>query len=341
MDHQRWIGFDVIQDFNDTYFMSLMFLISGLFVLPSLQRKGVWRHARDRIWRLGVPFAACVTLVMPLAYYPSIRQTVADVTFGQFWAGYFTRYGWPAGPAWFIWFLLALDLSCSLCVGCWPGLLRKAAILPDLVLLHPARSLLAFLVAGLIAYLPAEAVVGSRRWFSLGPFAVQESRIGLYALFFATGAAAGAAGVYHRLFLPDGPIARGWIRCGLMVGAVFAGLLALQIAALHGTAPLSGQSWQMASPVLFVTSCVLSSMALAGLFLRHVTLSGRLTDNLVSNAYGIYLIHYAVLTWTQAALLRSSYGAVPKALTVFLTVLAASWTLTALLRRSRFVRAVL
>src|SRR5215467_13007348 len=43
--------------FNDTFFMALMFLLSGLFVWPSLERKGSARFLRDRTLRLGVPFA--------------------------------------------------------------------------------------------------------------------------------------------------------------------------------------------------------------------------------------------------------------------------------------------
>ena len=341
VDQQRWIGFDIIQDYNDTYFMSLMFLVSGLFVLPSLQRKGAWLHVRDRVWRLGLPFAVCVTLIMPLAYYPSFRQTGADLTFGQFWAGYFTRYDWPGGPAWFIWFLLVLDLLCSILIHRYPGLSRKAAALPDLVLAYPARSLLVFLVMALAAYLPMEALAGPSRWFSLGPLAVQESRVGLYALFFMTGISAGAAGIHHRLFRREGPVGRGWFRCGLSAGASFGLLLMIQLAALHGRLPWSGPSWQATEPVLFVLCCVLSSVALAGLFIRHWQQSYRWIDRLAGDAYGIYLVHYAVLTWAQMMLLRLPWRAMEKAITVFIVVLAASWALTALLRLSRTVRHVL
>ena len=341
IDRQRWISFDIIQDYNDTYFMSLMFLVSGLFVLPSLHRKGNSQYMRDRIWRLGLPFVVCVTLIMPIAYYPSFRQTGADLSFGQFWSGYFTHYDWPGGPAWFIWFLLVLDLLCSTLIRRYPGLSRKVAALPDLIFANPARALLVFLVMALAAYLPIEALAGSSRWFSLGPFAVQESRVGLYALFFMTGAAAGAAGIHHPLFRREGPVGRNWTRCGLLAAASFGLLLVMQLAALHHRVPWSGPAWQAADPVLFVLCCVFSSIALAGLFIRHWQQSYRCIDRLAASAYGIYLVHYAFLTWAQTALLRLSWSAIEKAITVFVVVLAASWALTSLLRRSRLVRRVL
>jgi hypothetical protein len=57
VDLRRWAGFDVVAIFNDTFFMALMFLLSGLFVWPSLERKGGAKFLRDRLLRLGVPFA--------------------------------------------------------------------------------------------------------------------------------------------------------------------------------------------------------------------------------------------------------------------------------------------
>ncbi|SEN92974.1 Acyltransferase family protein [Chitinophaga rupis] len=40
VDTHRWIGLDIFENFNDVFFMSLMFFISGLFVLTSLDKKG-------------------------------------------------------------------------------------------------------------------------------------------------------------------------------------------------------------------------------------------------------------------------------------------------------------
>src|SRR5688572_3705710 len=55
VDTERWIGLDIFENFNDVFFMSLMFFISGIFVLPSLSRKGVSAFIRDRFYRLFLP----------------------------------------------------------------------------------------------------------------------------------------------------------------------------------------------------------------------------------------------------------------------------------------------
>src|ERR1700755_1225449 len=39
-DRMRWLGFDLVVLFNDSFFMACMFFISGLFVCHSLARRG-------------------------------------------------------------------------------------------------------------------------------------------------------------------------------------------------------------------------------------------------------------------------------------------------------------
>src|ERR1700751_6329065 len=40
-DKQSFLGFDGVVTFNDSFFMAAMFFLSGLFVWPSLERKGI------------------------------------------------------------------------------------------------------------------------------------------------------------------------------------------------------------------------------------------------------------------------------------------------------------
>jgi surface polysaccharide O-acyltransferase-like enzyme len=56
-------------------------------------------------------------------------------------------------------------------------------------------------------------------------------------------------------------------------------------------------------------------------------------DSLPDNAYGIYLIHYAFVSWLQYALLKTALPAIAKGAVVFLGTLALSWSFTAALRR--------
>jgi fucose 4-O-acetylase-like acetyltransferase len=73
-DRIRWLGFDAIVLFNDSFFMALMFLISGLFVHDSLTRRGVAGYLRSRAWRLGVPLLISIFVLIPIAYYASFLR---------------------------------------------------------------------------------------------------------------------------------------------------------------------------------------------------------------------------------------------------------------------------
>ncbi|MFN9979506.1 MAG: hypothetical protein ACK53Y_06315, partial [bacterium] len=64
-------------------------------------------------------------------------------------------------------------------------------------------------------------------------------------------------------------------------------------------------------------------------------------DNLSDNAYGIYVVHYPFVMWTQYLLLGSSMPATSKAIIVFSVALGLSWTMSALVRSIPGVRAVL
>jgi glucan biosynthesis protein C len=341
VDPARWVGFDVLVDFNDVYFMSLMFLISGLFVMPSLSRHGPWHYLAGRAVRLGLPFLVAVTVIMPVAYYPSFLQTGANLSFPQYWSGYFTTYGWPGGPAWFIWVLLLFDIAAVSLACLWPNLPRTIATVPDWLTRRPYAGLGLALAATAAAYMPILYAFGPTRWFAWGPFAVQASRVLLYASFFAAGVILGAAGLRHELLERTGPVARAWAMYAGLTVTAFGGLVAVQIAGLRN-APLAATLWwQALGAALFVLICVLASVALIGGFVRHLDANRRWLELLAPCAFGIYVLHYAPLTWMQTALLTVAIPAVVKAGIVFAITLAVSWSVVAGLRLNRILRQIL
>src|ERR1700753_4170042 len=67
-DRMRWLGFDLVVLFNDSFFMACMFFISGLFVHDSLVRRGSGNFLARRAWRVGIPFLVSIFVVIPIAY---------------------------------------------------------------------------------------------------------------------------------------------------------------------------------------------------------------------------------------------------------------------------------
>ena len=341
VDSRRWFGFDVLVLFNDIYFMSLMFLLSGLFVWPSLARKGAARFVRDRLLRLGLPFALVVTLLMPLAYYPSFRMTGMEVGYLEFWRQTLLTGPWPGGPAWFVWLLLAFD-------GIAAGLYRvlpQTQVVPNPrvhpMLSRPALFFAALVAGSLLIYLPMVSIFGATLWFTVGPFSVWACRLLLYAAYFFLGVALGGHGLERTLLAHDGALARSrvtWVRAGLVSFAV-AGLL--QLARMGHRFPWPEAAWQMLYGVVFVVACAALGMGWLALFLRHANRQAPLFDRLRDNAYGMYLIHYVFVIWLQFALLEFPLPAVAKAVVVFTVTLAFSWGTVAALRSIPAVARVL
>ena len=56
IDSERWFGIELFCAFQYVYWMQLMFLLSGLFVWPSVVRKGGRTLLYNRSLRLGAPF---------------------------------------------------------------------------------------------------------------------------------------------------------------------------------------------------------------------------------------------------------------------------------------------
>jgi surface polysaccharide O-acyltransferase-like enzyme len=99
------------------------------------------------------------------------------------------------------------------------------------------------------------------------------------------------------------------------------------------TTHLGSQSWEVGSEFTFVVSCAASSLMCLALFVRFVNRRNRIFDSINTNAYGMYLIHYAFVSWLLYGALKISLPAAAKFGMVFLATVLVSWGATALLRR--------
>jgi peptidoglycan/LPS O-acetylase OafA/YrhL len=335
VDPYRWPGFDVLLIFNDTFFMALMFLLSGLFVWSSLERKGGAKFLRDRMLRLGVPFVVAVGILMPLAYYPTYAVTGADPSgYVRAWAsiGF-----WPNGPAWFIWMLLVFDAGAAGLYMPWRRWMANAPVSrPRGLSRSPLVFVVLLLVVSTIAYVPLALAVGSDSWLSVGPFTFQKSRPLLYATFFLAGILMGASATHSGFLARNAGLARRWpvwVFAGLAAFALHLTNLVtsvLPFARSHRPLPVTSQGLV---DITFVLCCVMIGFALIALFRRFAVTHRPVFDSLSASSYGMYLVHYPVVVWLQFALLAVALGPIAKAIIVFVGSVALSWGIVAALRR--------
>ncbi len=330
LDGHRWFGFDLFCAWQDVYLMSLMFLLSGLFVWRSLQRKQSWGFVRDRLLRLGVPFFFGVVVLVPIAVYPAYRVTAADPTMADYVRSYFALPFVPNGQLWFLWQLLALNVVVVGVNLIAPNAIRSLGRWSAELGQRPLAYLAALAAAAMLAYVPLALVFTPWDWSNSGPLALQFSRPLLYAVFFFAGVGIGAGGIDTGLIAADGGLARRWwlwLAAALATLFVWMGMTSLT---LDGPAPIA---IEVASDVSFVLACVAGCSFLIAASLRFGLRRSRARASLSANAYSLYLVHYVFVVWLQYALLSSSLPAVIKGPIVFVVALIMSWIIILAVQR--------
>lgn len=331
VDSQRSGFFALLVGFNDIFFMALMFFISGLFVWRGLERKGAIIFLRDRAVRLGLPFLAAAAVVAPLAYYPTYIQSGAGGGLLGYWQQWRALGNWPAGPAWFVWVLLAFD---GIAAGLFLLLPNWGDVLGRITSATQQRPLVFFLLLLVLSgavYVPLAVAVTPFFWSSWGPFTFQTSRGLHYLVYFLLGIGVGAYGLERGLLASDGKLARRWwLWCAASLVA-FAVATGVGLSAM--TVHVGSRGWEIAGDSAFALSCAASSFAFMALFMRFAKERNRLLDSLTENAYGIYLVHYAFVSWLQLALLKTQLPGIAKGTLVFTGAVLLSWGTAALLRR--------
>lgn len=338
-DHQRWLGFDFVVLFNDSFFMAFMFLVSGLFVWDELKRKEATRFLRDRAWRLGIPFLVSIFVLMPIAYYPTFLRYhlpgTTDFNFFHFWWRTLTVGPWPSGPVWFLWVLLALDLFAAAIWKWAPRIIENFGQHASAERHRPIVLFAKFLVLTALVYVPLRVAVGDAAWLEYGPISVQTSRILLYTTFFLTGIGLGSAGLTSGLLAPDNETARRW-PIWLAAAATFY-LAILGLVYVHHNWPMNFNApplwWSTAYALafaLFSASMVFTVLSIA---LGTASRKWRLLDALQPSAYGVYLFHYIFIIWLQYAVFHLALPAGVKFTIVFVGTLTLSWAITLLVCR--------
>ena len=322
VDTARWQFFDYAENFNDVFFMSLMFFISGLFVWRSLRRSGVLAFTCGRLLRLGVPFAVGVLLFMPLASYASWQLTGLDAGYLAYWRQDVLHERVP-GPLWFVWLLMLFDIFAAGFYIVWP---RWIGPLPLLwTKRKPLAAFAAMFAVCAVVYLPALKAFGWA-WgaFFIAPFYFQLSRFGLYLAWFTLGAWLGSEDLERGLLAREGALARHWpwwlCACFVAYNLLWFLPKALEAAGFL-TADQRGAIWA----ILWVVSCVASCFALLALFRGAVRTRRQWMDSLSRSAFIIYIVHYIYVLWLQRALMGGDIPAGLKFLIVFSVATLSSW----------------
>jgi len=340
-DRMRWLGFDLVVLFNDSFFMAFMFLVSGLFVHDSLARHGAGGYLRRRAWRLGMPLLVSIFVLIPIAYYASFLRYhlpgTTDFNYFHYWGRMITTGPWPSGQSWFLWVLLVFDVIAAAIWMTAPKILDAFGRLIGALRSRPAIAFAAFVVVSVVSYLPLHLWFGDGAWFEPGhyPFPIQTSRILLYPAYFFTGVGIGVIGLRVGILAEDGEVERRWATW-LSLAVLFFGLILLLVFAHHNWIENFASPalwWRAAYGTVFAIFSAVMAFTVLATSLRLSRASLWLLDAMQPSAYGIFLFHYMFIIWMQYFVYDPAWPAGVKAAMVFAVTLGGSWLLTVLLRK--------
>jgi hypothetical protein len=331
VDSRRWLGLDLFCAWQNVFLMTLFFFLSGLFLWPSLKRKGVPAFVADRLRRLGLPFVLVVALLMPIAQYPTYLQTAATPGVEPYLRHFLALPFWPSGPVWFLWLLFGADLAAAGLHMTAPRWGEGLGRLSRLAGTRPLTYFAGLLALSALAYVPLALFFTPDAWGQFGPFALQLSRPLHYAVFFFAGAGLGACGIEGGLFAPEGPLTRYW-RLWLALALGSFGLWLAMTALVVKARDAAPVGLQTADDLSFVLACLCNCFGVLAVALRFAARRRPWLDRLTLDAYGMYLVHYVFVIWLQYALLPAGWPAVVKAASVFAGTVALSWGTTAAFR---------
>jgi glucan biosynthesis protein C len=339
VDVQRWIGFDTFVYFNDIFFMSLMFLISGFFVLSSLKRKGTSSFINDRFRRLFVPFIFGVTIIALLAYYPSYIYSHEDKSIFKYMLDFLAIELWPPGPAWFLWVLFIFNLIYAWIFPRINGFLERLGESLLSLINRPILLILGWFVITWILYVPMRLLFGPEGWASLGPFDFQISRFMLYFGYFILGTIIGTIPFEKGLLSDQSTFMRNWPLFIVLSLSTFCLLLLIDIPLKRfvQAGSISSFSSNLIYCSIFVASCIFSCAAYlttAKKIFRRKTI---FWDIITSNSFTVYLIHYVFIIWGQYLLINLALPVLMKFLIVTLSSILISFSISHYLHKSKII----
>jgi hypothetical protein len=338
IDSERWIGFDLICAFMFLYLMQLMLFLSGLFVWPSLSRRGWQSFLGRRVFRLGVPFVVGTYVLMPITFYAVYRVTAVDPTWSAFWVHWSTLPISPTGPMWFLWFLLILDIAATLLLLRYKVHFSNSIL--NKIIPNPIRSFIVLICISAVLYLPLATIYSPWQWIGYGPFEIQAAFAPQYALYFAAGVAVGVYGLERGLLDVNGILAQRrqyWVFASIGAFVLWIGPTALIV---RGGITLMG-GLQVAANLSLVIFVGTACFGMIAMLLRYGTVHWPINDWISENAYGIYFFHYTIAVWLQFALLRIALPAVAKGLIVLTGTLLLSLAASVLTNRIIATAAIL
>lgn len=204
--------YDCLHLIVDTFHMAILFLLAGMFVIPSASRRGIANFLKERWLKLGIPFIMGVILLVPPQTYYKYLQSHDYISYWAYLTDHVFKVDWYASSIfefdyplltgdlassafWFLYFLMLLTLVALFVWKCMPFVIQGLRHFCDWMIRHPLKGYFTVSLISVGLIIIAEFFWGARFSASFWKlFWVRGNLFMLYCLYFSLGIGMQAAG---------------------------------------------------------------------------------------------------------------------------------------------------
>ncbi len=358
-DVDRSTFIDVLHLHNDAIMMPFLFFLAGMFVLPSLQRRGYLVFLKERFVRIVLPFIFGIFFISPfMVYHKHVIRDNLDQGFLDFWNNTYLR--WQDVPFenvsqsgfWFLYLLFILTLGLLVIRAFFPRLLDGLANFARWCTNKPIQGFLTIGIVLAVILGLSDLTWGAPWWIGYKPvFHVRGSRFIAKMFFFLMGASFSHAGLMQdQKFLER--LSQHWkvwvtLAAAILLAYITYTLCCFDTGAYSSSIPIrsflnQGGTWDEVfgmlsqdAPMVLIRTTLLGLVMLS-LTLMYLSTFRHFIDkphkgwmSLAVCSYGIYIFHEPFVTGTHMALYGSPMDPILKFIVTSIISLTISWILVA------------
>ena len=346
--------FDIWHMHNDVIMMPLLFFLAGLFVLPSLQRRGWLSFTKEKFYRLVVPFiVGTALLVPPQKYISNVIKHKLDQGFFDYWGNSYFFNDISSSGFWFLYYLAVLTLLLVTLHTFLPSFMKLMGRFATWLVRNPLKGFISFFLIGALIIGVSELIWGAQYWIGFWKvFYVRGARFIMKGFLFFLGAGFAYAGISknQEILTKIGNSWKIWVTLAVLSGAAYISYALINFYdGAYSNAILRhfhfGGTWGDVWPVInsyggpiFIRTTLLA-LFMWSLVVMYVSIFKHFLDkplprwqSLATCSFGIYIFHEPLVLWIGYLFYQVDVSDYIKFITVAGVGTALSWGLTHLIK---------
>jgi glucan biosynthesis protein C len=353
-DYEGSTIFDGIYLHDQSIIMPMLFFIFGMFVIPSLLRRGLLGYLKERFFRLGIVYVLGVIFIVPMLSYPKYETyDEPGIGYFEFWKDIFFGERIQAGPYWVVHAILGFTLLLLIIYYIIPPLYKGISRFFKWCIRNPMAGYITFGVISSLIFGISDLIWGAPWWTNFGGlFSLQSARMIMYIVYFLGGSVLMNSGVLQdEEFM--GKFANQWPKfLGLYVilaatymsysvinyEAAFNEVTRQFVADQGGWIQARSGLWSIlleyGTPVLLRTTlhgflCMTQVLLLLSIFKKFFDTATPAWTSLARNGFGIFIIHDPIVVWMQYYLINVHIPIVVKFILCTIIPISLAWLISA------------